>query len=135
MSTHPTNPSASGPHLKLAALFGIAGALATLALMPYLLALVPTQLAALHWPQPALVLTQVGATGVLCWLLGWAGLRLGAPYGLDAPWLRAWVYRQPHDPARRSRWSFSFSGSRCPSRRAGCSRKGIMRKPKRSCSR
>ena len=107
MSTHPTNPSASGPHLKLAALFGIAGALATLALMPYLLALVPTQLAALHWPQPALVLTQVGATGVLCWLLGWAGLRLGAPYGLDAPWLRAWVYRQPHDPARRSRWSLA----------------------------
>ena len=107
MSTHPTNPSASGPHLKLAALFGVAGALATLALMPYLLALVPTQLAALHWPLPALVLTQAGATGVLCWLLGWAGLRLGAPYGLDAPWLRAWVYRQPRDPARRSRWSLA----------------------------
>jgi len=107
MSTHSTHPSASGPHLKLAVLLGIAGALATLALMPYLLALVPVQLAALHWPLPAIALTQMGATGVLCWLLGWAGLRLGAPYGLDAPWLRAWVYRQPRDPARRGRWGLA----------------------------
>jgi hypothetical protein len=41
---------------------------------------------------------------MLCWLLGWLGLYLGAPYGLDAPWLRAWVYRRPRDPARRPRW-------------------------------
>ena len=37
--------------------------------------------------------------GVLCWLLGWLGLFLGARHGLDAPWLRAWVYRRPRDPA------------------------------------
>lgn len=107
MSTCPITPSVGGPHLKPAVLLGIAGVLATLALMPYLLALLPAQFAALHWPLPAITLAQAGATGVLCWLLGWAGLRLGAPYGLDAPWLRAWVNRRPLDPARRSRWGLA----------------------------
>ena len=72
--------------------------------MPYLLALAPAQFAVFPWPLPVTVMVQATATGVLCWLLGWAGLRLGAPHGLDAPWLRAWVYRRPRDPARRSHW-------------------------------
>jgi hypothetical protein len=42
--------------------------------------------------------------GVLCWALGWLGLFLGARFGLDAPWLRAWIYRQPRHPSRQARW-------------------------------
>jgi hypothetical protein len=53
---------------------------------------------------PVIVLKAAVETGMLCWLLGWLGLYLGAPYGLDAPWLRAWVYQRPRDPARRPHW-------------------------------
>src|SRR5262249_31387873 len=34
----------------------------------------------------------------------WLGLTVGAPYGLDAPWIRAWVERPPRLPAIRARW-------------------------------
>lgn len=104
MPANPPVPAARRPHLKLAVLLGAAGMLATLAAMPYLLALLPQKFAALPLPLPVIALAQAVQAGVLCWLLGWLGLSLGAPYGLDAPWLRAWVYRRPRDPARRSRW-------------------------------
>jgi len=104
VSASPSTLPVSGPHLKLAALFGVAGALATLALMPYAMALTPQKFAALPLPLPVIVLKAAVETGMLCWLLGWLGLYLGAPYGLDAPWLRAWVYRRPRDPARRPHW-------------------------------
>src|SRR5262249_35867319 len=42
--------------------------------------------------------------GLLCTLLAWLGLRLGAPYGLDAPWLRVWRGHPSHDPPVRPRW-------------------------------
>lgn len=103
----PANPSVlpvDRPHLKLAMLFGLAGALATLALMPYLTVLMPQQFAVLPLSLPVVALAAAAQTGVLCWLLGWLGLYLGAPHGLDAPWLRAWVYRRPRDPARRPHW-------------------------------
>lgn len=101
--------SVKGPHLKLAVLLGIAGMLATLAVMPYLLALLPQKFAALPLPLPVVALVQAVQAGLLCWLLGWLGLHLGAPHGLDAPWLRAWVYRRPRDPARRARWWLAAS--------------------------
>jgi hypothetical protein len=104
MSANPSILPVNGPHLKLALLLGIAGVLATLALMPYVMALTPQKFAALPLPLPVVVLKAAVETGMLCWLLGWLGLRLGAPYGLDAPWLRAWVYRRPRDPARRPHW-------------------------------
>ena len=93
-----------GPHLKLALLLGIAGSLATLALSPYLVALMPLKFAASPVPLWILLPAQALQAGVLCWLLGWLGLLLGARHGLDAPWLRAWVYRLPRDPARRAHW-------------------------------
>lgn len=93
-----------GPHLKLALLFGVAGILATLALIPYLVAMMPLKLAAVRVPLWVLLPAQALQAGVLCWALGWLGLFLGARFGLDAPWLRAWVYRQPHDPSRQARW-------------------------------
>ena len=93
-----------GPHLKLALLLGIAGIPATLALSPYLMALMPLKFAVLPMPPWVVLPAQALQAGVLCWLLGWLGLFLGARHGLDAPWLRAWVYRQPRDPARRAHW-------------------------------
>jgi hypothetical protein len=101
MSSNPFALSVSSPHLKLAAWLGVACALATLALMPYVMAQTPQKFAA---PLPLILLQSAVETGVLCWLLSWLGLYLGAPYGLDAPWLRAWVYRRPRDPARHPRW-------------------------------
>lgn len=97
-------PHPNGPHLKLALLFGVAGVLATLALSPYLVAVMPLKLAAVPVPLWVLLAAQALQAGVLCWALGWLGLFLGARFGLDAPWLRAWVYRQPRDPSRQARW-------------------------------
>ncbi|GAB2558287.1 CPBP family intramembrane glutamic endopeptidase [Rhodanobacter koreensis] len=93
-----------GHHLKLALLLGVAGILATLALSPYLVALMPLKLAESPLPLWMLLPAQALQTGVLCLLLGWLGLFLGARHGLDAPWLRAWVYRRPRDPTRQVRW-------------------------------
>lgn len=97
-------PHPNGPHLRLALLFGLAGILATLALSPYLVAVMPLKLAAAPVPPWVLLTAQALQAGVLCWALGWLGLLLGARHGLDAPWLRAWAYRQPPDPSRRARW-------------------------------
>ena len=100
MPSHPAALPVRGPHLKLALLLGTAGMLATLALWPYLLVLMPEKLAALPIPLPAVIAVQTLQAGVLCWLLAWLGLFLGARHGLDAPWLRARVYRR--DPGRGS---------------------------------
>jgi hypothetical protein len=93
-----------GPNLKLALLLGLAGALAAACLFPYLLAFMPQKLAAVPLPLPVLMALQIAQSGLLCWLLGWLGLYLGTPYGLDAPWLRAWAYGRPRDPSRSARW-------------------------------
>ena len=93
-----------GPHLKLALLLGVAGVLATLALSPYLMALMPLKFAALPVPLWVALPAQALQAGILCFLLGWLGLFLGARHGLNAPWLRAWVYRRPRDPVRQARW-------------------------------
>lgn len=101
--TSPTPVFARSPHCKLALWLGAACALAALALFPYIIALTPARFAVLRLPLWAVVLAQVAQAGVLCWLIAWLGLYLGSRYGLDAPWLRAWVYRQPM-PARQGRW-------------------------------
>lgn len=89
---------------RLATLFGVAGALATLALFPYLVAMMPAKLAATHLPLAVIAALQAVQAGVLCGVLGWIGLRLGEPLELDAPWLRAWVARRPFDPRWRAHW-------------------------------
>lgn len=96
-----------GRHLRIALLLGIAGILVTLALWPYLLALMPQKFAAQTLPLPLVIAAQTFQAGVLCWLLGWLGLTLGARHHLDAPWLRAWVYRQPRDPASKAHWAMA----------------------------
>lgn len=90
---------------RLATLFGIAGVLATLALFPYLAATMPTKLATAPVPLPALAALLALQAGVLCGVLGWIGLWLGEAVSLDAPWLRAWVSRQPRDPRWRAHWA------------------------------
>lgn len=103
---HPLPPALPGqrPNLKIALLLGSVAVLMTLALFPYLLTLMPKKLAAIPVPLPVVAAAQSLQAGVICWLLAWLGLYLGVPYGLDAPWLRAWLYRQPRDPSARSHW-------------------------------
>jgi hypothetical protein len=105
--TPPALPTRS-PNLKLALLLGAASMLATLALMPYLLALMPQKFAALPLPLPIMIAAQAAQAGVLCWLLAWLGLYLGTPYGLDAPWLRAWVDRRPRNPSLNAHWRLAI---------------------------
>ena len=93
--------------LRMALWLAVAAALATLALFPYLLALMPQKFATLKLPLPVVIAAQTLQAGVLCGMLGWIGLALGERYGLDAPWLRAWVERRTVDPARPRRWLYA----------------------------
>ncbi|HEY3446495.1 MAG TPA: CPBP family glutamic-type intramembrane protease [Myxococcales bacterium] len=81
-------------HLRLALVLGLASSLTVVLLYPYLLVLVP-KLATTPIPLALLVPIQALQAGLQLFLLAWAGLYLGAPLGLDAPFLRAFVYRRP----------------------------------------
>lgn len=87
---------ASPPQLRIALVLGVAGTLATAALFPYLLALTPGALAAASvqtgLPPAAVVTAQSLQNGIVCFVLAWAGLKLGASLGLGAPWLAALLY-------------------------------------------
>ena len=54
-------------------------------------------------PVPVVIGLQLAQSAVLFWLLGWLGLAAGERVGLDAPLLRAWVYRLPLPVDRRTR--------------------------------
>ncbi|HEY0180672.1 MAG TPA: CPBP family glutamic-type intramembrane protease [Dokdonella sp.] len=84
----------SPPQLRIALLLGALAALATAAVFPYLLAMKPGVLALSPIPPAAVIAAQALGNGVLYFLLAWAGLKLGAPLGLGAPWLGAWLYRR-----------------------------------------
>lgn len=95
------------PQRRIAVVLGIASAIATALVFPYVLALRPGSLAsasaAMHVPEWAVVVAQSLQNGVVGFLLAWAGLKLGAPLGLGAPWLGAMVYGRAR-PAS-SAWS------------------------------
>lgn len=99
-------PGARIPQLKLALWLGAAAAVAAIALLPYVLVTMPERFAALPMPLWAVALMQVVQTGVICGLLAWAGLHLGARHGLGAPWLHAWIYQTPA-PTVRPHWLFA----------------------------
>lgn len=101
-------PPARGPHLKLALLLGAAGLLATLALFPYLWMLAPQAMARVPLPPWLVAALESAKIFLACWLGGWLGLFLGARHGLDAPWLRAWVYRRPRPDAARANWPWAI---------------------------
>jgi membrane protease YdiL (CAAX protease family) len=86
--------------LKLAGLLGSLAALATAALFPYLLVVMPQMLAKVpdKIPLPVLILAQSLQNGVLLALLSLLGLRMGHRVGLDAPWLRARLFGRQSQP-------------------------------------
>jgi membrane protease YdiL (CAAX protease family) len=92
------------PHCKLALWLGAAGLLAQLALFPYVFQVMPQALAASRKPLWLLVSLLSVQAGLQCFAFAWLGLYLGASLGLDAPWLRALVYRRPVQSAAPARW-------------------------------
>lgn len=81
--------------LKVAAVLGIAAALATAALIPYLLQLMPEKFAQIPVPLPVLVAAQIGQALVFIGLMALLGLRMGHRTGLGAPLLQHWLNRGP----------------------------------------
>lgn len=100
-------PMPHRPQVKLALWLGAASVFARLALFPYLIQLLPQAYASVRQPLWLVVSLSSLQTGLLCFLLAWLGLYLGAPLGLDAPWLRAWVYRRPLQGAAPARWRWA----------------------------
>lgn len=74
----------------VALVLGTACSLSVAALFPYLLVVAPKLRTATR-PIWLIVLTQTLRAGFSMFILAWIGLRLGAPLGLDAPVVRAWV--------------------------------------------
>ncbi len=81
--------------LKVAAVLALAGALATAALFPYLLQLMPDKLSSLPVPLWVLVAAQMLQALVLLGALSLLGLRMGHRVGLGAPLLHAWLGDKP----------------------------------------
>lgn len=88
------NPAAS-PRARLAVFWGSIGALGSLAVLPYTMALTPSLAARIPVALPIFALAQFAQAFVMLLLLSWIGLRLGQAIGLDAPFARALVYRTP----------------------------------------
>ena len=84
--------------LRLASLLGLAGAIATVLLFPYLLAIMPDAFAHLPIPLPAVIALQALQAFLLLTLLAFVGLRVAPATGLSLPWLRAMLGRQPLPP-------------------------------------
>ena len=82
---------AGGKHAALTFFWAILGALSTVAVFPYVLAITES---AIRPPVPlwVVVIAQAGQIAVLTFFLGWLGLRLGESVGLDSPVARALVY-------------------------------------------
>jgi hypothetical protein len=81
---------------------GIAAIVANLLLQPYQMALMPHAYARVTLPLWQVMALQALQSGVMCFLLGWAGLILGARHGLGAPWLQAWI--EHRRPTLRGHW-------------------------------
>lgn len=77
---------------------GVAGAVSTVLLFPYLLATMPQVLQKAQVPLPVLAALQAMQGLVLLSLLAFAGLRMGHRVGLGAPWLRARLARTGATP-------------------------------------
>lgn len=92
------------PQLRLAILLALAGALATLAVLPYLFAMQPALAARIPVPLPVFALAQFAQGGALLLLLGWIGLRCADATGLDAPIFRALAYRTAMPAFRPRTW-------------------------------
>lgn len=80
-------------HVKIALLLAIAGAFATVVMIPYL---TETLLVGKHsipkLALPAVVVGQVIQSAVIIFFAAWGGLVLASRSGLNVPFLRKWVY-------------------------------------------
>ncbi|MGZ5158720.1 MAG: CPBP family glutamic-type intramembrane protease [Caldimonas sp.] len=85
------------PNWKPALLLGAAGAVAGALLVPYVRTLIP---AARTVPAWLLLVDSTFKAALFSFFGAWAGLRLGAAVGLDAPWVRAVVDRGAPPPLR-----------------------------------
>lgn len=98
MSTAPALPRPR-QDLRIAVLLAATSAVATVAVIPYLLQVDPARMTGGGaMALPALVAIQAMSMFILCALLAWAGLRMGHRVGLGSPLLQAWVNR--HGDAR-----------------------------------
>lgn len=99
----PTPAYAWRKDAKIAAAWGLLAALATVALMPYLMQLMPQKFASMPVPLPVLILAQAVQALLLMGLLSFAGLRMGHSVGLGSPLMQHWINRVAL-PAQQPRW-------------------------------
>jgi hypothetical protein len=96
MKALPTQSPSNWRHdLRPALVLGLAGALATAALFPYLLELTPQLRQKIHIALPLMVFLQSLQAALLLGLMAFIGLRMSHRSNLQAPWLRAWLARGP----------------------------------------
>jgi hypothetical protein len=89
-------------HWRVALVLGVAGGIAALLLVPYALEITQRPPRTMGLPLPVAAAISWLQNSTLLFLLSWAGLRLGAPLGLGAPVISAWVSkRAPHE---RGHW-------------------------------
>lgn len=101
-------PATPAPRLKLALLLGLAATISISGLLPYYFGVLAPLQTGGPQPSPGIVIASMLLQfGVGSFLLAWLGLWLGERYGLTAPWLRAWVYRQPR-PRAAHRWAWAI---------------------------
>lgn len=81
--------------LKVSAVFAVVAGLATAALIPYLMQLMPDKFARIPVPLWVLVVAQALQACVVIGGLSLLGLRMGHRVDLGAPLLQHWVNRQP----------------------------------------
>lgn len=91
-------PSTLRADLRLAALIGLACALAVAALFPYLLLVMPQAFEKVKLPLALVIPLQAAQGALLLGLLAFCGLRMGRSVGLGAPWLQAWQAGAPRRP-------------------------------------
>jgi hypothetical protein len=89
-------------HWRPALVLGVAAGIAGLLVIPYALAATGAPLRTRGLPVAVVLALSGVQTTVLSSLLAWAGLRMGAPLGFDAPLLRAWTERRPF--VRETHW-------------------------------
>jgi hypothetical protein len=94
-------------HWRLALLLGVATGIGAMLVIPYAVASTGAPLHPRRLPLGVVVVLSGLQSTVLGTLLAWVGLRLGAPLGLDAPFLRAWTERRA--PLAKSRWAMAVS--------------------------
>jgi len=94
-------------HLRIALALAGLGAIAAILLLPYVFALMPKLRSQIHVEVALFAVIQGAQAGVLTLLLGWIGLRLGYRLGLDAPWLREFLYCGTTKSAAEARWLFA----------------------------